>query len=70
MIPATPDHKAKRLTKFSAVSSRDAPSASASSVVALVDDVDFCAMADPFWSFQVGHDLLGIDLVAEFPRKH
>src|SRR4029079_13803425 len=48
--PATPDHNAKRLTKFNAVSSRDAPSAIASSVDALVDDY-FCAMADPFSSF-------------------
>src|SRR6476620_4397768 len=50
MSPATPAHSAKRLTKLSAVSSRVAPSAIASSFDVLVYDV-FCAIADPFSSF-------------------
>src|SRR4029450_3619488 len=47
--PATPDHKAKRSTKFDAISSRvSGVLAAMASLVSELDDVGFCAMADPF----------------------
>src|SRR4029450_10758842 len=47
--PATPDHKAKRSTKFDAISSRvSGVLAAMASLVSELDDVGFCAVADPF----------------------